>query len=30
MEMMGKAGFDDVHRLDDRFFQPIIIGTKKA
>jgi SAM-dependent methyltransferase len=30
MEMMGTAGFDDVQRLDDRFFQPIIIGTKKA
>ncbi|MBI9091641.1 MAG: class I SAM-dependent methyltransferase [Desulfobacterium sp.] len=30
MELMRTAGFDDVHRLDDRFFQPIILGTKKA
>ncbi len=30
MEMMQQAGFDDVRRFDDRFFQPMIIGTKKA
>ncbi len=30
MELMRMAGFDDVRRLDDRFFQPMIIGTKKA
>jgi SAM-dependent methyltransferase len=29
MKMMRNAGFDDVIRLDDRFFQPIIVGTKK-
>ena len=27
--LMQQAGFDDVQRLDDRFFQPMIIGTKK-
>ncbi len=30
MALMQQAGFDDVLRLDDRFFQPMIIGTKKA
>ncbi len=30
MELMREAGFVDVLRLDDRFFQPLIIGTKKA
>lgn len=29
MELMQQAGFDNVHRLNDRFFQPMIIGTKK-
>ena len=29
MKMMRDAGFDDVLRLDDRFFQPIIVGTKR-
>ena len=29
IKMMKDAGFDDVFRLDDRFFQPIIVGTKK-
>ena len=29
MEMMEDASFDDVHRMDDRFFQPIIVGTKR-
>lgn len=28
--LMQQAGFEDVRRLDGRFFQPIIIGTKKA
>ncbi len=30
MELMREAGFEDVRRLDDRFFQPIITGTRKA
>jgi SAM-dependent methyltransferase len=30
MELMSEAGFEDVRRLDDRFFQPIITGTRKA
>lgn len=30
VRLMQQAGFEDVRRLDDRFFQPIIIGTKKA
>jgi SAM-dependent methyltransferase len=29
-ELMTEAGFSDVRRLDDRFFQPMIIGTRKA
>ena len=29
MALMQQAGFDDVFRLDDRFFQPMIIGIKK-
>lgn len=28
MELMTKAGFNDVQRLDDAFFQPVITGTK--
>jgi hypothetical protein len=28
--LMQQAGFEDVRRLDGKFFQPIIIGTKKA
>ncbi len=30
MELMTQAGFNDVRRLDDRFFQPVITGTHKA
>ena len=30
MELMRQAGFNDVTRLDDRFFQPMIIGTRKT
>ena len=30
INLMRQAGFDDVRRLDDRFFQPIIMGTRKA
>jgi SAM-dependent methyltransferase len=30
MDLMSQAGFDNVRRLDDKFFQPVIIGTKKA
>jgi hypothetical protein len=28
MKMMRYSGFDDIIRLDDRFFQPIIVGRK--
>lgn len=30
IELMQQAGFESVRRLDDRFFQPVIIGTKTA
>lgn len=30
MDLMTRAGFKDVRRLDGRFFQPIIIGTRTA
>lgn len=29
MTLMGEAGFVDVTRLDDRFYQPVLIGRKK-
>lgn len=29
MELMQQAGFHDVRRLDGRFFQPMIVGTKR-
>jgi SAM-dependent methyltransferase len=28
--LMKQAGFEDVRRLDERFFQPVITGTRKA
>jgi len=28
--LMQQAGFDGIRRLDGRFFQPMIVGTKKA
>jgi len=28
--LMAEAGFSDVRRLDDRFFQPLIVGRKTA
>jgi SAM-dependent methyltransferase len=28
VRLMQQAGFEDVRRFDDRFFQPIIVGTK--
>jgi SAM-dependent methyltransferase len=30
MNLMMEAGFADVRRVDNRFFQPVIIGTRKA
>ena len=30
MELMTEAGFAEVRRLDGRFFEPMIIGTRKA
>jgi SAM-dependent methyltransferase len=29
LELMAQAGFRDVQRLDDRFFQPVLLGHKK-
>jgi SAM-dependent methyltransferase len=28
--LMGQAGFEQVRRYDDRYFQPMVIGTKTA
>ena len=30
MSIMKQAGFENVRRLNERFFQPMIIGTRKA
>ena len=30
MELLGQAGFADVRRLDGKFFQPMIVGTRRA
>jgi hypothetical protein len=30
MELMSDAGFVDVRRLDGRFIQPMIVGTRRA
>ena len=30
LELMAEAGFSDVRRIDDSFFQPVIVGTKTA
>jgi cyclopropane fatty-acyl-phospholipid synthase-like methyltransferase len=30
MEIMSEAGFADVRRLDGRFFQPMVLGTREA
>ena len=30
IDLMKQAGFVDVRRVDNRFFQPVIIGTRKA
>jgi hypothetical protein len=30
MELMAEAGFSDVHRIDNGFFQPVIVGTRPA
>lgn len=30
IELMNHAGYEDVARLDGKFFQPVIIGTRKA
>jgi hypothetical protein len=29
IRLMQEAGFADVQRLDNRFFQPLIIGTRR-
>jgi len=28
-ELMRAVGFERVHRLDDRFFQPVLVGTRR-
>jgi hypothetical protein len=28
LDLMSEAGFEDVKRIDDVYFQPILIGTK--
>jgi len=28
MALMSKAGFQRVQRLDDRFYQPVLVGTR--
>jgi hypothetical protein len=28
MELMRQAGFEQVERLDGRFFQPVVLGTR--
>ena len=28
LELLRESGFSDVRRLDGRFFQPLIIGTR--
>ena len=30
MDLMNRAGFEDIRRIDGRFFQPVIIGTRKT
>jgi len=30
MDLLSEAGFGDVRRVDNRFFQPVITGTRKA
>jgi SAM-dependent methyltransferase len=30
LELMAEAGFVDVRRLNNQFFQPVILGTRKA
>jgi hypothetical protein len=30
VDLMSQAGFEDVQRLDGRFFQPLIIGRREA
>jgi SAM-dependent methyltransferase len=29
MELMTQAGFEEVRRIDGRFFQPVVVGTKR-
>lgn len=29
-ELMSAVGFQGVHRVDDRFFQPVLVGTRPA
>ena len=30
MELMAEAGFENVVRFDNRFFQPVLVGTRRA
>jgi hypothetical protein len=30
VELMSAAGFQGVRRVDDRFFQPVLVGTRSV
>jgi hypothetical protein len=30
LELMSEAGFVDTQRLDERFYQPVLVGTRQA
>lgn len=30
LRLMGNAGFEELDRLDDVFYQPVLVGTKQA
>ena len=30
MDLMNEAGFVDVRRMDNRFFQPVVVGIRNA
>lgn len=30
MQLMAHAGFSDIHRIDEQFFQPVLVGRTRA
>ena len=30
MELMRRAGFDSVERLDGKFYQPVLVGDRRS